>query len=424
MSSPRPAPSALLLNGALVFYFHFALLLSFTHAERYFSLEGVIPFGPTKVFPLLAVPLFFMVTAHLLATDRLFERTLTLARANLAIVLPALALTASALLAAMWPGAYWKGGLSYILLVPFDCGVLLLAMYLGLCPPLARQLRTLGVLTVLLLLVTIAVDFVIPAFFSRIPSRPAGLAREPNTASFLIVLGASLGLSYERIERRDLVLLAATALAVTATLSRSGLVLFGGLVVLYWWLVSARAPRRSFALRLVPVALAGGVCLLGMKLPAMLESGEFGVFALEAAQARLELLGNEEGYAVGGDERFKIAAPFWREILDRPFFGRGTGFSYSLPQGPHVRYLQEWANSGLLALLAYIGLLAGAAYTFIRRRDGRGLATTLVIVAGSFVSHGILEQRPVPLALGLLAAAGVTLRPQEAAAEPAPLPSA
>lgn len=415
MSPARPATHGALLHGLLVVYFHFALLLSFTHAERYFSLEGVIPFGPTRVFPLLAFPLLIVVTAHLLASGRLFERTLTLAKANLAIVLPALALTASALLAAMLPGAYWRGGLNYILLVPFDVGVLFAAMYLGLCPPLARQLRTLGTLTVILLLLTIAVDFVIPAFFSRIPSRPAGLAREPNTAAFLIVLGASLGLSYQRVERRDLLLLAATALAVTATLSRSGLVLFAGLVLLYWWLVGSKEPKRSWGVRLAPVALAVAVCGFGMKAPELLEDGDFGVFALEAAQARLDLLGDEEGYAVGGNERFKIAAPYWREVLERPLFGRGTGFSYSQKQGPHMRYLQEWANSGLLALAAYVALLLGAAYTFYRRGDGRGLAATLVIIAGSFVSHGILEQRPVPLTLGLLAAAGVTLRKGESA---------
>lgn len=421
--SPLPAERRAfgpwLVHVALLAYFDLTFVVCFTQAERWLGAEGLIPVDPTQLFPLLAAPLVALWAVEALE-DRGKNWTLPGALlANVGIVGPFLALAVFHLFAALRPDAYWGEGIGPILLVPYDCGIFLLALILGLCPPFARRLRWLGALAVLVLAATIAIDFLVPAFFAKIPSRPAGIARDANTAAFLLVLGASLSLHYRRFERRDLAVLVVAGLGVVATLSRAGLLLFVGLLVIYGWKLipvgrlAAMRLSRLFGLAVVAAALVAGVGVA-----ALLMSSERGVFSLPAAQARLEMLTGRVSFLSGQSERLGLVQGYWQEILRSPILGRGAAFTYSQVQGPHMRYLQEWVNAGLPGLLAYVGLLAGSFFTFSVRRCEAGTAAVLVIAAGSFFSHGILEQRGVPIVLGLLAAASLP-RPWQREGEPA-----
>ncbi len=405
-----------LVGAALLAYFDLTFLVSFTQAERWLAAEGLLPVEPTRLFPLLAAPLVALWAVESLAAPRRPRWTLGGALlANGAIVGPFLALAACHLLAALRPGTYWAEGVVPVLLVPYDCGVFLIALVLGLCPPFARRLRWLGVLGVLVLAATIAIDFAMPAFFSKIPSRPAGIARDANTSAFLLVLGSSLALNYRRFEWRDLAVLVVAGLGVVATLSRAGLLLFIGLLAIYGWKLIPVG--RLAAMRVGRLLGLGGVAaavVAGIAAAAVFVSSERGVFSLPAAQARLEMLTGEVSFLAGQNERLGLIQFYGGEILRAPLLGRGAAFTYSQVQGPHVRYIQEWVNAGLPGLVAYVALMAGAIFIFRARRSDSGTAAALVIAAGSFFSHGILEQRGVPIVLGLLAAASLPPPPARA----------
>lgn len=414
-----------LIQAALLLYFDLIFLVSFTQAERWLGAEGLLPVDPTQLFPLLAAPLLALVAVQEIEARRPRLTLQHAVAANVAIVGPFVALAVCHLLATLRPEAYWGEGIGPVLLVPYDCAIFLVALVLGLCPPFARRLRWLGTLAVLVLAATIAVDFAQPAFFAKIPSRPAGIARDANTAAFLLVLGAGLALSYRRLERRDLAVLAVAGLGVAATLSRAGLLLFCGLLAIYALKLVPPERLAAFRLgRLLGLAAMALALAAGFGLAAYLVNPDSGVFSLPAAQARLEMLTGKVSFLAGQNERLGLMQTYWQEILRAPFLGRGAAFSYAQPQGPHVRYLQEWVNAGLPALIAYVALLAGAFFVFHRRHCERGTVAVLVIAAGSFFSHGILEQRGVPIVLGLLASASLQrLQPEGCGAGVAdPLP--
>lgn len=417
LAAPRRAFGPWLVEAALLLYFDLTFVVCFTQAERWLAAEGLLPVDPTRLFPLLAAPLVALWAVQALEARRPGWTLPDALLANLPIVGPFLALAVFNLLAALRPDAYWDEGIVPILLVPYDCAIFLLALVLGLCPPFARRLRWLGVLAVLVLTATIAIDFLVPAFFAKIPSRPAGIARDANTAAFLLVLGASVALNYRRFERRDLAVLAVAGLGVVATLSRAGLLLFVGLLVIYGWkLIPVGRLAAMRVGRLVGLAAVAAALVAGIGVAAVLMSSQRGVFSLPAAQARLEMLTGRVSFLAGQSERLGLVEGYWQEVLKAPLLGRGAAFSYSQPQGPHMRYLQEWVNAGLPGLLAYVGLLAGAFFTFRARRCDAGTAAVMVIAADSFFSHGILEQRGVPIVLGLLAAASLP-RPEETGVE-------
>lgn len=398
-----------LLDVLLAAYFVAAFLLTYTQADRALFFLGLLPLKPTLLFALLLGPLVLLA---------LFRRPLPSGwslgealGANAGLVVPFAALAAVTLLsAAVLPETNWAEGGIYVFWVPAAFGMFLAAFLAGLLPPVARSLRLAAGLAIALLAATIAWDTVEPTF-SRIPSRAAGVAREPNTAAFLLALSLCLALSFRRVERRDLVLIGLAVTAWVGTASRTGALMLALVLATYagatlWGGSLARLRLRALA----PIAVAALLALGGLATARWLAGRDTGMFALDAAQGRLTMLTGEQSVLTGNSERRELVALYWGKILEAPILGHGAGYSYSLPQGPHVRYLQEWANVGLPGLLSYLALLVFGFFTFRRRGDLAGQLMMVLIALWSCFSHGTLEQRAIPLALGLVAAASLPAR--------------
>ncbi len=432
----RDAPAGELMasffDRALAVYFAGGLALVFTQADRYLWGRGWLPLRPTVLFFLLIGPLAALVLVRAAARREAASEALGLLTANLGLAAPFAALAAFNLLSSLHPTANWSGKATYILLVPYDFLVFLVSMLLPLLPPVRRAIPAAGRLCVLLLALSVYWDALFPGSFSRIASRAAGLARDPNQAAFLMVLALALCLSFGRLLRRDLLLLGMTAVALVGTLSRAGVLLFASLLLVYAVAAALTAGWRTAVLRiLVPLGVAAGLVGVGLVVAVSLgERGE-GIFSLQANQERLDMFTGKESFLAGRNERLDLVVTFMEKVLEAPVVGHGAGYTYTQPQGPHNRYLQEWVNAGLGGVLSYVGFLAAAAWTFRRRGFAPGLAATLTVAVGSFFSHGILEQRAVPVSLGLLAAAswwataavGARARPPAEAALPVAEPA-
>ena len=393
-----------LIDRLAVAYFLVFFLLCYTQADRALYVLGLLPLKPTLLFALLVGPLVLL----LLLSRRTRWPLAAALGANAGLVLPFGTLAAVTLLAAAFGReTYWGEGGIYVFWVPAAFGMFLLAFIAGLAGPVARSLRLAATLAIVLLTATIAWDLVNPTF-SRIPSRAAGVAREPNTAAFLLSLSLCLALNFRRFERRDLLVIALAFLGWVGTVSRTGALMLtitlGTYVAAMIW---GGSWSRLKIKALLPAVLALALAGLGLVGARWLATRDSGMFSLAAAQGRLAMLTGEQRLLAGNEERRDLVALYWREILAAPVFGHGAGYSYSLPQGPHVRYLQEWANAGLPALAAYLGLLGLGFLTFRRRRDLSGQLLMVLIAVWSCFSHGTLEQRAIPLALGLVAAASL-----------------
>jgi O-antigen ligase len=233
-------------------------------------------------------------------------------------------------------------------------------------------------------------------------SRAAGLPEDPNSAAFLIVLAAALLLNRTQNRWVSAGVLALAGAGVLCTLSRGGLVLLLLLVVarpLLPVVSGGIGVRRSHLV----AAGAGLAALLAAVLAASwLTDRGLGIFGRRTTQERVELLASGS-WLRPQEERLASLGEYWQLIAEAPLAGHGTGFSYTLPRGPHNRFVLEWVNVGVLGLAAYLGWLVAGFRLFQRRRSQAGMLVVLLIAGYSLLQHGVLEVRAVVLALGLLA---------------------
>ena len=317
------------------------------------------------------------------------------------------------------PTANWSRGGSYILLIPFDFGVFFISLLVGSLGGIRAWLSRLGIIAGCLMLATVIVDVLNPGFFSNQMSRAAGLAENANLAAFLILSSACLALTYGRSRGRDLLIFALAGLAVLVTFSRAGLLLYFALLVVYSLILGAFRWTSSRRGLWVPVASALVVLALGMGAARLLVSMEVGVFSRNTAQKRVGMLTSPQEFGFDDDSRMGLFETYGGLISAAPFSGYGTGYSYGRTFGPHNRYVQTWTNLGLLGLLAYCSILLGALAIFVANRWSPGLVYITILSGWSVFSHGVLEQRSVPMMLGLLTAAAVCdQRSKLAAREP------
>lgn len=392
------------LSRLVALYFLGFFVLTFTQVDRVLWGWGVLPLPPTVGFIALAVPMILMLVIESASRPTVAaELGLTLTR-NFFFVAPLLLLSAANLLAALRPEAHWDHSGRYLLLVPYDCLVFLVGLLLPILAPVRRFLPVAAVASILLLASTVFVDVVLPGQFSRVLSRAAGVARDPNVAAFLLCLALTFCLRFGVFRRRDLLLLAIVAAAIVATLSRQGMLLFALLLAVYAHQAATRGGEARFDLKgLMPVALASMVVLVGLLAMVAMDRSGSGLFSVHASSSRLEMWTGEADWFEGRVERFDLARQFIDQAVSSPLLGHGTAYTYTFAQGPHNRYLQEWVNAGLLGVAAYIGWFLSGLVLFGVRRYLPGLLAVGLVALDSFFAHGILEQRAVPLALGLAA---------------------
>ncbi len=397
------------------FTFATLFLLSFTQTDRLLGRVGLLPVGPVWLFLLVGVPLAGCAVAWDLSAPRNGRQILGLIAGALPVIVPFAALVAVALLWSLHPTANWSEGGHHILLLPFDFAVFSLSLLIGNLVIIRARLSQLGIMAGSLLAVTVVADVISPGLFSNQMSRAAGVAENSNLAAFLTLSAACLALSYGRSLSRDLAVFGLTGLAVLMTFSRTGMLLYLALLLVYLIILGLFRPRSSSRRIWVPVAFVFMVLALGLGVARLLVSLEVGVFSRSVARQRVGMLTDLESFVEDDDDRLGLVRSYGELIATAPLAGHGTGYSYGLVWGPHNRFLQAWTNLGFPGFLAYCGLLLGALALFVSYRWSPGLAYLAILAGWSFFSHGVLEQRSVPMMLGLLTAAAVCERRSKAA---------
>jgi len=278
-----------------------------------------------------------------------------------------------------------------------------------------RDVRTVLLPALLVMLATMYADFRAPGTFSLDGYRAAGVAQNSNVAGFIVLLITAASLTYERVLLRDLVLVAACGVAVVWTSSRAAILVFG-VLVLFWGQRSFSRGVRTGRSRWLGIAtLAGAVVLVGL--------GSYSIQVGEAyrwlASGRLSTL-----LAIDGPEallwsadRVRCARYSLDALPGHWLLGHGTGFTRTLVMGPHNLFLEQWVSNGLPGLLGLCWLLGVGLLAAIRRRSAVATATMLVIALQCLFSHNLLDERAPLLILGLVM--GVSAQPAGRAREAA-----
>ena len=270
------------------------------------------------------------------------------------------------------------------------------------------DLRMVLLPALLVLVGSMTLDAIEPGTFSVDGYRAAGIAENSNMAGFSVVLIAAAMIRYDRLRIGDLLCLGVATAAALATFSRAALLL--ALIVFAIWGIdllrsSTNWPRTSrIALGVVGLSAATGlVVTLGYGIA----TGDVYRWVENDRVATLLATDGPESLLVSGD-RERCARYSLDALPGAWWLGRGTGYTRSLPIGPHNLWLEQWVSNGVPGMLGLAAFLVVAAASASLRRSGAALAVVAILAAQCLFSHNLLDERAPLLVLGLVL--GVTRR--------------
>ena len=267
------------------------------------------------------------------------------------------------------------------------------------------------ILVLLVLLGSIFYDTAYPGTFSSVASRAGGFQENPNVAAIALVMMLAMVVRYDRIHLPDLLLILVTFIGLFATLSRGGQLQF--LLFLANYLYFTGRGRRLEQLALLPVVVIVMTVVGGFAITYLTSSSE--MFSAENAQRRLATfsMDNSTVYATD-DARLNLVPQYMMLIDHNMLLGYGSGFSRSLPLGPHNTYLDFWVNNGFLGLLLYVWLLLGMlALTWSRKFWPGFVFVQISLLAGMF-THDVIQLGVFLVLSGLAMSLSWVLDPRRA----------
>ena len=256
-----------------------------------------------------------------------------------------------------------------------------------------RRLATLAYLIQLAVLVNVAlvlweaVDYTLTRSLANfahtayyVLERPGGLWVQPNDAAIALLFGALL--SFWARGPRAVIWLAraGSAVAIFLTASRTGMYplilcagIFGAMKVI--------TSRWDGRLWMAAVGLGGAAMIVGGALLVFLEGEAIGLW-ISTNYDLTRFLDLGQSLRVPSDPSRTAAAQIWfAKALDGPWGGSGIySFQGSLSlEGAHDMYIMVWGETGVLSLIAYLGvLIAGVLQALsgaIPSRDRVGVLT-------------------------------------------------
>jgi O-antigen ligase len=364
-------------------------------------------------YPLFARPveLCLLMLAPIVARVHLpdfirngLRSTIALVAAHLHLFLPFVGLILLNFATSILPGTYLPDGdYKPIYILIFRLAIFAGAVSLGifLWPDRWRPILR---LVLFLMIGSVLWDVAYPetATFSENSGRAAGFQANPNEGALVVVMVAAMAIQYRRVVIIDLIVLFCAFVAVFATLSRGGMLMFAIILVNYVYFTGRG--RRLHQIALAPVIVIGGVWFAQTTVSTLIEWS--GMFADGNAQDRLAILSFNDGVYDSDESRVQLVPQYLALIEQSPILGHGTGFSASMPQGPHNMYLEYWVNNGILGLILYCWLLASLLIMAWRRRFEPGLVLAQIVTVAGLFFHDLPEQNSFLILAGL--AAGIS----------------
>lgn len=376
-----------LLEAVVGLYVGLFLVLYITDAV-FPALQYVpVVHSPVGLFGIMAIPI--LVRVHWPDYRRnALTGSLALWRDNRQVIIAFLGLITLSFLTALEPGANVadRGGKAvYILLYRFALffvalSTAVLLLRLGWRRPL--------VMALLVLLGSIFYDVAYPGTFSTADGRAGGFQENPNVAAIAVMMLLAVSVRYDRAHPLDLLLILTAAVGVFATLSRGGMMQLSLFLANYLYLTGRGRRLRQLALTPV-VAVTMAAAALGV---ADLITSSSDMFQTENAQRRLATFTGENETVYETDTARLSLIPQYMALIDRHMlFGYGTGFSRSLPLGPHNSYLDFWVNNGFAGLLLYLWLLLALLSLCWARRFWPGFVFTQIALLAGMFTHDVIH---------------------------------
>jgi len=366
--------------------------------------QGRLGFPP--VYPLLAM----LGVLSLMIWRGYPEQTRQIYRGSRGAIWAMALIAGIALAGSALPEANLAEGGKYVLYPTIDFLVFLFALPLATLFASRSNWRLASGIALAGLVLSILIDARHPGTFSFLETRAAGFGVNPNIGAALSVLLLIGVLDWKR-PRLSLWTCGWSLLAligVTLTLSRSGVLVLGLVGMLY-----VRQCVQQNGARTVVV-----LCGLAFAV------GGYSLIAVDAAKNVLPMLnsnhtrtasfltGNMDAMDVLEDSRVSLVYEFVAMIEERPLLGWGTGLNYAVELGTHNMFLARWVENGLPGLVAYLLLIAMLYRIGRKHHSAECIAVAVFLVAESFFSHNLLEDKALLLMMSLTAGRAILNAPQ------------
>ena len=390
LSTLKTLPAVILMTGFVGFFF--------AYVDFHLDYIRVLPFPAANVFLVLLVALNSGTMLLAAASQTSRQRVESMYASQITVIAPLVGIVLFSFVSSFVSTANADVGPRYVMYPAYDAVIILLAMLLPYRVHHRDRFRLYLFGALVVLAGSVFVNAVRPGTFSFVNTRAAGFPTNPNTAAFVLVALCCSILDFGQIRLLSVMAILLTSVGVLATLSRGGLIMLAFLLVFYLYGIARRKRGRLRLLgTLAGVACLGGLIALGSSQLMQRAS----IFALPS-QTREGMLTGRESLVPQDEARVRLLNESLGVVRESPILGFGSGYTYTMGEGPHNIYLQQWINNGIAGLGCYVWLLIAAVHLFWRRRNYAGLAFMGVVALEGMFSHNLLEERAFLVGFGVL----------------------
>ncbi len=284
----------------------------------------------------------------------------------------------------------------------FQFGVLVFGVMLAAADRDGSAIRIAGRLAILVLGGSVIVETILPGALGNTTSRSGGVALNANIPGFIIPALLAVSLDYRRLRQGDAVTVLFALVAVTCTLSRMGLGMLAGVVLVYAVFRyrgghAGSRVRGALLLGVAAVIVAGSLLVLSRYQET--RGGEF--------QARVQSL--IEGRSILEDPyRGPLLDHYTGVAREAPWLGHGAGETLMnevsrapLGLGPHSMYLRAWIDTGIAGLFFYTAFVVSVVGVGIMRRSLPCTMVGILVAAYGAFSHNVVDNKAVLILVGV-----------------------
>jgi hypothetical protein len=250
-------------------------------------------------------------------------------------------------------------------------------------------------LTMVIGIVVNLLEFMGYGAFSSVPGRAAGFLVDANDSSIAIVNSLAVCLTLSKSFWKKALMLGAAATGIVPTFSRSGMLVYALICVVFVFL-----HFRQYTRQIVTMAVSG--ITLGV-----VGLGAFRLTVTDGnAKARMEAIFGGDTKKLGSSERLKDVEDGIAGAMQRPILGHGVGAGSSKWQ-PHNEFVSLWVEHGIVGAVGIVGIWV---FMFFKCLLQKGTGVLMILPHIAFVPFTQMQMETISVFYSALLVAHLTSR--------------
>ncbi len=258
---------------------------------------------------------------------------------------------------------------------------------------LRDNIQQLTSLTLIILVSLLLIDLTLFSFSSYTTNRAIGTLRNPNGAAFTIVvlMVSSFRNPIWKLAFHNILLLIISGFGIVLTASMGGAISYVSIIIVIIFLNFLHKQIQIKELLIyLPVIIGFSVISLYFVLDNKLGL-TFSNFDINIILSSHNIVARLEGARIA-----------WELFSERPIFGHGMAYVYSMNLGPHNMLLRILVEGGLLGFVGLCVLLGGWLWIAYKRKSYRLFILTTAIFTIGLTTHNLTEDRSLIVLFGMI----------------------